>query len=168
MLTSLLAAVAARCAAHDHDASISQGSLRRSISMGVNSDWRARAAIESLCGDKSSRSPLHSTSPRRSGIDGLGRAVHGQDVAVGDAGIAHALPMHAQQKIRARAKQRLIDRNFPLRCCPARSRHAGGDASIERQQRAARTSCDVPCNASRDAALSTRRRPRAMPGSSSR
>jgi len=47
--------------------SISQGSLRRSISMGVNSGLAGSSRIESLCGDKSSRSPLHSTSPRRSG-----------------------------------------------------------------------------------------------------
>ena len=54
-----------------------------------------------------------------------------------DAGIAHALAMHPQQKVGARAEQRAIDGDRLLDVVLRQRRNTGGDATVQRQQQRA-------------------------------
>lgn len=68
-------------------------------------------------------------------ISGLTHAMHGEDIAMCDTGIAHAQAVHTQQKIGARAKQPLIDRNLFFDVALGECGYACRDPAVQRQQR---------------------------------
>ncbi len=58
--------------------------------------------------------------------------MHGQQVAVQDAGITHAHALHAQQVMWARREQTRVDAVFVLDIFLGQDRAAGGDAPDQR------------------------------------
>ncbi len=63
----------------------------------------------------------------------VGAPVHGEEVAVEDAGVLHAEAVHAQQVVGARREQRGIEPQVRLDVLGGEDRVAGGDAADERQ-----------------------------------
>jgi hypothetical protein len=64
----------------------------------------------------------------------FGRAVHGEEIAVEAARVAHALTAHAQQIIRARRKKRGVDAVTAFDVLAREDRIARGHATYERQR----------------------------------
>ncbi len=66
---------------------------------------------------------------------GFGRAVHGDEVAIEDAGIAHAHALHAQQVVRTGREERRVEAVARLDVLGGQDRLAGGDAPHQRDAR---------------------------------
>ena len=142
-MTGAMSALPALAAAHesDGDAFDRQRSFlridddRREIGIFGDEQELPAAALQALDRDlvaAASGKPRDDDLPRA----GVGGAVHGEKIAVEDAGVPHALAAHAQQVVGARREQRGIEPHVRLDVLGGENRVARGDATDERQSRA--------------------------------